>query len=99
MHVLPLSGLRIVATLPPPNHFWGVNLDIAKAQISALRNTGATVYDFDTTPFYNNDVQALHQAIESVRSFNPQAAISSPNAGYILQISLPDGNELQNVFF
>jgi MoaA/NifB/PqqE/SkfB family radical SAM enzyme len=95
-HVAPgLSGLRLVATLPPKHFFGGNNLRRAREQIAALRNLGAVVYEFDTAAVYYNDWPKIDQQQREIIEFRPDAAISTPHAGFVIQgCALPDPADL-----
>ena len=81
----PLLGLRLVATLPPEHFFGGNNLQTAREQIEALRNLGAVVYEFDTAAIYSNDWFRIDQQQRAIVEFRPDAAISTPHAGYLIE--------------
>ena len=93
-----LSGLRLVATLPPVEHFWGANAAITRVQLSALRELGATVYEFDTSPFYRSDHNALQSQVSAVKDFQPDAVIALPTAGYAAEVMVEDGAIARNLF-
>jgi hypothetical protein len=93
-----LSGLRLLATLPPSDDFSGTNAEIARVHISALRQLGATVCEFDTSPFYTGHRNALWSQIEAAKDFRAHAVISVPNAGYAAQLVLEDDDIVRNVF-
>lgn len=82
---LPLAKSRLVATLPPAKFFGGNNLRRAQHQIAALRRLGAAVYEFDTTAVYLSDHTAIERQKDEIRSFNADAVVSTPNAGYVVQ--------------
>ena len=98
MAALPLSELRLIATLPPVEHFSGVGFELARVLISALRQLGATVLEFDTSDFYRNDLRALQRQIDDVKSFKPDGVIALPSAGYAVEIMMEDGGIPKNVF-
>jgi hypothetical protein len=67
----------------PPSHFWwGRDLVSAKSHRHALRRLGAEIFEFDTAPFCRKDFRMLRQQIEDARRFRPDAAVSTPHAGY-----------------
>jgi len=82
---LPLSGLRLVTTLPPNPWFGGNNFVQARVHTRALRELGAEVYEFDTAAIYANDVDRIARQKREIIEFRPDAAVSTPNAGYIVQ--------------
>ncbi|SEC60069.1 Glycosyl transferases group 1 [Rhizobiales bacterium GAS191] len=98
MSASPISGLRLVATMPPALHFNGVAFEIARNQVDILRQLGASVYGFDTSPFYKNDLITLQSQIDDVRTFKPHAVLSLPSAGYAVEIVMDDGEAPRNVF-
>ena len=98
MTKLHLTGLRLIATLPPAEHFGGANLQIARVFVSTLRGLGATIYEFDTSSFYRNDQSALRREIQAAKGVQVDAVISTPNAGYVAELTIEDDANLQNVF-
>jgi len=82
---LPLSGLRLVVTLPPERFFSGCDFAIARDHVIALRELGAAVHEFDTTPAYKNKGAQLQQQVNDLRRFRPDAVIGAPHAGYAIQ--------------
>jgi hypothetical protein len=91
----PLEGLRIVATLPPHNWFGGIDYNFAIEMTDELRQMGAEVFDLHVAGFITQNDIYVRNAIEALRSFRPDVAISLPNALYILLCTVPDQ---QNVF-
>jgi hypothetical protein len=81
----PLSGLRLAVTLPPAHFFSGCDLAIARDHVFALRQLGAVVYEFDTTHAYMGSKSELRTQLDDLRSFQPDAAIGAPHAGYAVQ--------------
>ena len=90
----PLAGLRIVATLPPHGWFGGVDYNFAVEMADELRTLGAAVFDLDVAAFTSGNDVYIHDAIEALKTFRPDVAISLPNALYAL-ICATKG---QNVF-
>jgi hypothetical protein len=90
----PLAGLRIVATLPPHGWFGGVDYNFAVEMADELRTLGAAVFDLDVAGFTSGNDVYIHDAIEALKTFRPDVAISLPNALYAL-ICATKG---QNVF-
>jgi hypothetical protein len=103
MKNLPLAGMRLVVTLPPAQHFWGCALAIAEDCVTAIRELGAAVHEFDTTPFFLGDETTLTKQIEDLRTFRTDAVLSQPNAGYALLIKRKEWSrsaaDLGNLFF
>jgi hypothetical protein len=80
----PLAGLRIIATVPPYTWFGGVDFNFAVEMVGELRDLGATVLELDTGGFVTGNELYIERAIAASRSFQPDVAISLPNAGYAL---------------
>jgi hypothetical protein len=80
----PLSALKVVVTMPPPEWFGGVDFDFAVEMAEEVRALGATVFELDTAPFVWRNASQIDDAIEAVRRFRPDVALSLPNAGYLL---------------
>jgi hypothetical protein len=91
----PLSGLRIVVTMPPHTWFGGVDFDFAVEMAEELKTLGATVFELDTTRFVLRNTHQIDVAVESLRAFRPDVALSLPNALYILLCCTTTGT---NVF-
>src|ERR1043166_2029577 len=81
---LPLSGLRIVATLPPDSWFGGVDYNFAVEMAEELRAMGATVFQLDVGGFAVRNEYYIEEAVRAMKSFRPDLAISLPNAVYAL---------------
>jgi hypothetical protein len=82
----PLAGLRLVVTMPPSQHWHGRDLALARDHATALRSLGATIFEFDTEPFFRSDHSALQRQIAEVRDFGADAAISAPHAKFAAAI-------------
>ena len=97
----PLSGLRLVATLPPRDWFGGVDHARARDQIAALTKLGASVYEFDVASMYMPDRSQLQAQIEGIRAFKPDAVIGTPHAGYAVQGGMAnvESGRPCNIFF
>jgi hypothetical protein len=81
----PLSGLRIVATMPPHPWFGGIDYNFAVEMSEELRALGADVFDLHVGSFIiQNDVY-IRDTIQALKAFHPHVAISLPNALYALQ--------------
>ena len=91
----PLSGLRIVATIPPHTWFGGVDYNFAIEMAVELEDLGATVFYLDTGGFIVRNPLSIEDAITALRSFKADLAISLPNAGYALACSTLDH---ENIF-
>ena len=90
----PLAGLRIAATRPPHPWFGGVDYNFAIEMADELRRLGAAVFDLDVAGFTSGNDVYVHDAIEALKAFRPDVALSLPNALYAL-ICATKG---QNVF-
>ena len=97
----PLSGLRLVVTLPPRDWFGGVDHARARDQIAALTKLGASVYEFDVASMYMPDRSQLQAQIEGIRAFKPDAVIGTPHAGYAVQGGMAnvESGRPFNIFF
>jgi hypothetical protein len=91
----PLAGLRIVATMPPWQFFGGVDFNFAVEMVAELRELGATILELDVGGFCTKNQAYIGDAVERVRSFRPDVAVSLPNAGYVLYCVTTEGH---NVF-
>jgi len=91
----PLAGLRIVVTIPPYAWFGGVDFNFATEMSEELRTLGAEVFDLDLYGFIAGNELGMEQAVAALKTFDPDVAISLPNAGYALLARTPRG---QNVF-
>ena len=92
---LPLAGLRIAITLPPHGWFGGVDYNFAIEMSDELRLLGATVFDVDVAGFTSRNEIYIAGAIEGLKAFRPDVAVSLPNALYILHCVTREG---KNVF-
>jgi len=80
----PLSGMRIVVTLPPHVWFGGVDYNFAVEMADELRGLGATLFELDVAGFASRNDVYIEDAIEAMRRFRPDVAVSLPNALYVL---------------
>jgi hypothetical protein len=90
----PLTGLRIVTTAPPHTWFGGVDYNFAIEMADELRNLGATVLDLDVAGFTSRNDNYISSAIDALKSFRPDVAVSLPNALYCLLCETPDHKNL-----
>src|SRR5580693_4651838 len=81
----PLSGLRIVTTQPPHPWFGGIDYNFAVEMSDELRALGATVFDLRVGSLITQNEVYIRDAIQTLKSFRPDVAISLPNALYALQ--------------
>ena len=93
----PLSGLRVVATMPPHTWFGGVDYNFAVEMAAELRDLGATVFELDTGGFITHNELSAESAIEALKSFRPDVAISLPNAGYALLCRTSNQNVFRDI--
>jgi hypothetical protein len=82
---LPLAKSRLVCNLAAREFFGRKQSKTSQHQIAALRRLGAAVYEFDTTAVYFSDHAAIERQKNEIRSFNADAVVSTPNAGYVVQ--------------
>ncbi|HEV2689873.1 MAG TPA: hypothetical protein VGV35_15040, partial [Bryobacteraceae bacterium] len=80
----PLSGLRVVATMPPPPWFGGVDYNFAVEMTDELRTLGAEVFEVDVAAFTTQNDVYIQDVIQAVRSFRPDVGVSLPNSLYVL---------------
>ena len=91
----PLSGLRIVTTLPPHPWFGGIDYNFAVEMSEELRTLGATVFDLHVGSIITQNDVYIRDTIQALKSFRPDVAISLPNALYALQCNTP---KQENIF-
>ena len=87
----PLAGLRVVVTMPPYLWFGGVDFDFAVEMAEEVKALGATVFELDISPFVMHQASQIDSAIEAIRAFRPDVALSLPNALCILFCCTPAG--------
>jgi hypothetical protein len=90
----PLSGLRIVITLPPHPWFGGVDYNFAVEMSEELRTLGAEVFDLDVAGFHSGNANYIAGAIEALKAFRPDVALPLPNALYALLCVTRDGKNV-----
>ena len=93
----PLAGLRIVATQPPHGWFGGVDYNFAVEMAEELRTLGAAVFDLDVAGFTSRNDVYIHDAIEALKTFRPDVAISLPNALYALICATKGRNVFKDI--
>jgi hypothetical protein len=94
-----LKDARIVVTIPPVQWFGGFDHRAAFILAAELeRQFETSFYQFDTTPFIFPDLQGQKAALERLRDYQPDLAISLSNAGYSLACKIEDGGSTANVF-
>ena len=91
----PLSGLKIVTTLPPHPWFGGIDYNFAVEMSEELRALGASVFDLRVGSFITQNDVYIRDTIDALKAFHPDVAISLPNALYALQCNTP---KHENVF-
>jgi len=89
-----LSGLKIVATIPPHPWFGGIDYNFAIEMSDELRALGADVFDLDVAAFHNGNEIYIKDAIEQMRRFRPDVAIALPNSLYALHCRTPKGEQV-----
>jgi Glycosyl transferases group 1 len=92
---IPLRGLRVAVTTPPPTWFGGIDYAFALDMAVELRNLGATVMEVSIDGFLSRDTFYIDYILKELRSFRPDVAMGLPNSGYLL---LCCTGEAQNVF-
>jgi len=80
----PLSGLRLITTMPPKSWFGGVDHDFAVEMAGELQDLGAKVFELDTSGIIAGNRHHIDQAILALKSFRADVAVSVPNSGYAL---------------
>ena len=80
----PLSGLKIVVTLPPHSWFGGIDYNFAIEMAGELRDLGASVFELEVASLISENDLYLKDLIQSLRSFRADVALSLPNALYVL---------------
>lgn len=71
-------------TMPPHTWFGGVDFDFAVEMVAEARRLGACVLPVDTAGFVVQNPEHIRNTLASLRSFKPDVALSTPNAGYAL---------------
>ena len=79
----PLSGLRIVVTIPPWQFFGGVDFNFAVEMTAELRELGATVFELDVGGFCSRNCDYIQDAVEQLKSIRGDEALTLTNAGYV----------------
>ena len=92
---LPLSGLRIVTTIPPHPWFGGIDYNFATEMSEELRLLGAQVFDLQIGSFVTGNDLYIRNSIEALKSFQPDLSLALPNALYAL---LCRDAKQQNIF-
>jgi hypothetical protein len=91
----PLSGLKIVATIPPHPWFGGIDYNFAIEMSEELRALGATVFDLHVGSIITQNDVYIRDSIQALKTFKPDVAISLPNALYALLCATP---KQENIF-
>jgi hypothetical protein len=91
---LPLAGLRVIVTRPPHTWFGGVDYNFSVEMAEELRVLGASVFPLDTAGFILRSRPSIQEAVDALRSFRGDVALSLPNALYVLLCRTIEG---QNV--
>uniref|UniRef100_Q02BJ8 Spore protein YkvP/CgeB glycosyl transferase-like domain-containing protein n=1 Tax=Solibacter usitatus (strain Ellin6076) TaxID=234267 RepID=Q02BJ8_SOLUE len=90
----PLTGLRIVVTIPPHVWFGGVDYDFAVEMSEELRTLGAEVFDLEIAGFHSGNANYIAGAIEGLKAFRPDVALPLPNALYALLCVTREGRNI-----
>jgi len=97
--VIDAKSARIVVTMPPVSWFGGYDRRSAQVLLSALEQRfEQSFYQFDTTPFLNDDVRGQRDAVTKLKEFRPQLAMSLNNAGYGVSCAIRSGTDSLNLF-
>jgi Glycosyl transferases group 1 len=80
----PLSGKKIVTTIPPHPWFGGIDYNFAIEMTEELRLLGAEVFELHIGSFITNNEIYIRDCIQALRSFRPDVALPLPNALYAL---------------
>jgi hypothetical protein len=91
---LPLSGLRLVVTMPPHPWFGGVDYNFAVEMTDELRALGADVFEVDVAGFTTQNDVYMQDVVQAIRTFRPDVAVSLPNSLYALLCSTPKQENL-----
>jgi Glycosyl transferases group 1 len=90
----PLAGLRVAATLPPPAWFGGVDRKFAVDMIRNLEEMGADLLQIDIARLVAGDPAYVSRALSDLRTFQPDVALGTPNAGYAMLAADSQGRNL-----
>ncbi|HEY1495730.1 MAG TPA: glycosyltransferase [Candidatus Solibacter sp.] len=90
----PLTGLRIVVTIPPHVWFGGVDYDFAVEMSEELRTLGAEVFDLEIAGFHSGNANYIAVVLEALKAFRPDVALPLPNALYALLCITRDGRNI-----
>jgi hypothetical protein len=90
----PLTGLRIVVTLPPHVWFGGVDYNFAVEMADELRTLGAEVFELDIAGFHSGNTNYIANAVEALKTFRPDVALPLPNALYALLCVTREGKNV-----
>jgi hypothetical protein len=90
----PLAGLRVAVTLPPQAWFGGVDYKFAADMIRNLEEMGADLIQIDIARLVARDQAYISSILSGLRSFPPDVALGTPNAGYALLATDMKGNNL-----
>jgi hypothetical protein len=80
----PLSGLRVAVTIPPSQWFGGIDYNFAVEMADEIRRLGANVFELEVYPFVARNEVGTSNAIEALKTFRPDVAVSLPNSLYVL---------------
>jgi hypothetical protein len=81
---LPLRGLRVVATTPPGDWFYGLARQYATLYADTLRAMGARVMTIAVVPFLADDDPRAKETVKEVAAFRPDLAFGLHDAGYAM---------------
>jgi hypothetical protein len=84
-----LEGLRVIVTVPPHTWTGGLDFNYAVEMVEQLRADGAMVFELDTSGFIVRNAAYVHEAVQSMKTFRADVAMSLPNAGYAILCRTP----------
>jgi hypothetical protein len=94
----PLQRLKAVVTMPPHGWFGGVDYNFAVEMADEIEELGARVFRLDVASLITRNDVYVKSAIDALRGFAPDVAVSLPNALYVLLCkTLDDRNIFRDV--
>jgi hypothetical protein len=90
----PLAGLKIAVTSPPPEWFGSYDSKFAADMARDLREMGAELMEIDIARLHAKDAEYVTAILADLRRFRPDVAIATPNAGYGMLVTDPEGRHL-----
>jgi len=90
----PLRGLKVAVTVPPDAWFGSVDYKFALDMIRNLEEMGADLIRIDIARLTARDAGYVDAILSDLRAFQPDVALSTPNAGYALLVTDTEGRNL-----